>query len=1056
MRFKLTQKVLVAFALILLPIFITFFITYRINSEHLKTIALKDLTALAEAYEGNIFQFLEMSKRRAQDFSSDGFIREKLEEILRGNKSAVTSLNNHLIKNKLALDRTVRVIEIVSPEGVVLSSTEPEELGENLRGMDFFEKGRTSAAVSENPGGHKGKSDIAISSPIMSIDGKRFLGVLVNFIDLSELGYVLKGEFSKELGAVSWNRGRHDSMDVYIVNGYKMMLTESAFVKDSVLKQAVATAPVEACLSGNKETEGFYENYRGVSVAGASMCIPDLKWTFLVEVDKSEILAPLGKIRNSALVTALIVLGLMGIFLTVFLKRVVMNIGMLASSADEISRGNHDVSVPVLTKDETGTLAESFNRMAGEVKKRTEALEKSKKQLAEAQRISSVGNWDWNVVKNEMECSEEACRIVGVESKEFTHTFEEFLNRIHSDDRESVRKRIEEAFSENKLFSMDHRIILPDGEERIVHEEAEVTFNGYPRPIRILGTIQDITERKKAEAEFKKISAAVEQSINMVFITDINGTIEYVNPAFEDITGHSKEEATGKNARILSSGETKKSVYEELWNTIKSGRTWRGVLKNKRKNGKFYWGSGLIQPVKDEKGNITHFLAIQEDITEKMMAGDRIKQLVYYDSLTNLVNRKRFMDLVEEWISYARTRNQTGAMLLIDVDRFQMINDVYGHGFGDEVIREMAHLLETALKGIDDSELKEPVAQAIIGRLSGDEFAIFIPYINGEKGLKVSERLRKAVKDFRFMNASIEITVSTGVVVYPENGATVRELFAKADAAVYRAKEQGRDRSRLYCKDDHLLEDMHQRLVWKGKILNALEEDRFEAWIQPILDIGENKIHHYEALARMKDEDGNILAPAAFIETAERFDIINLIDKRITEKAMRLQFASVRRGSPLSFCINLSGKTVGDPEFLSFLDEAVTRTGADPSKIIFEITETAAVSDIEGAKRFLTELRLKGFHFALDDFGVGFTSFLYLRELNIDYVKIDGFFIRKLHENMHDQLFVKAIVDVARGMGIKTVAEFVENRESFEFLRKLNVDYAQGYYIGKPGPPEFS
>jgi EAL domain-containing protein (putative c-di-GMP-specific phosphodiesterase class I) len=244
---------------------------------------------------------------------------------------------------------------------------------------------------------------------------------------------------------------------------------------------------------------------------------------------------------------------------------------------------------------------------------------------------------------------------------------------------------------------------------------------------------------------------------------------------------------------------------------------------------------------------------------------------------------------------------------------------------------------------------------------------------------------------------------------------------------------------------------MHSRIQWKERILKALKEDRFEPWFQPILDLKTGLVHHYEALARMRDTDGKILLPGSFIEVAERFGIIGEIDRVIIEKTMKIQAAG-GRNNPYSFSVNLSGMDLGDQKLLSFLKSTLKRTGADPGSIVFEITETAAVGYIDNAIEFIESLKKLGCRFALDDFGVGFTSFMYLKRMNVDFIKIDGSFIRKLNEDKIDQLFVKSMTEVANGLNIMTVAEFVENEETLVLLKKFGVDFAQGYFVGKPAP----
>lgn len=849
-----------------------------------------------------------------------------------------------------------------------------------------------------------------------------------------------------------------------------------------------------------------------------------------------------------------------------------------------------------------------------------EKLTESEKSLANAQRIAHLGNWEWDIVNNRLRWSDEIYRIFGFIPQSFDATYESFLNFVHPADREFVKDSVNKALYEKQPYSIDHRIVLPDGTERIVHEQSEVISDSMGKAIQMHGTVQDITERKKreeevyllqtitmaiteaedflvalnmvlrkvcestgwvygeawlpsaddncfkfaqawynchenlaefvkqsekftfppgvglpgrvwsskkpewkydvtvdgnfprakiatefglkaamgipviagnevvavliffvrkrrtedeqlvrlittvamqlgvvikqkrAEDELRKLSTVINQSINAIFITNVEGTIEYVNPMFEQVTGYPKEEVLGQNPRILASGETTHAEYGELWRTITAGKTWRGVFKNKKKNGQYYWGCGVISPIINKKGIVTHFLAVQEDITEKMKSEEKIRYLSSYDETTGLFNRTCFMGLLQEWITRAQANNQSGVILLLNIDSFRLINDVYGQSVGDNLLHRVAMLLQNTLADIDPLYLKKATRESVIGRMGGDEFSILLPSRGEKEGLDIAEYIRKRIEEFRFADITGSLTASIGVVLYPGHGVTIHDLFTKADAAVYHAKELGQNRVHLYHPEDLVLEKMHSRVTWKERIQKAIEEDRFELWFQPILDLKDNAIHHYEALARMRGPDGKIILPELFISIAERFGFISAIDYTIIEKAMRFQSKLNQTGRELSFSINLSGKELGDTKLLEFLKSKLTETGVNPEQLIFEITETAAIHDIDRAIKFVETLKALGCGFSLDDFGVGFTSFQYLKELKVDYIKIDGSFIRKLHASKIDCLFVKAIVDVAKGMGIKTIAEFVENEETIPILKEYGVDYAQGYFIGKPSP----
>ena len=319
-------------------------------------------------------------------------------------------------------------------------------------------------------------------------------------------------------------------------------------------------------------------------------------------------------------------------------------------------------------------------------------------------------------------------------------------------------------------------------------------------------------------------------------------------------------------------------------------------------------------------------------------------------------------------------------------------------------------------------------------------------------GRDIAEKMRKTIEAYIMSENFGSLTASIGMVLYPNDGVSSHDLFARADAALIRAKELGRNRCHLYHPDDRDIEKLHSRVEWKERIQRALKEDRFEPWFQPIMTMHDNSIHHYEVLARLRSEDDEILLPGVFIQVAETYGLVGAIDRDIIGKTMTLQAQNQENGIDISYSMNLSGIDLGDEEFLHFIKETVHETGADPTRLIFEITETAAVGHIARAVRFIDALKELGCRFSLDDFGVGFTSFVYLKEMEVDFIKIDGSFIRKLDENPKDQLFVKAITEVAKGMNIETIAEFVENESTLKLLKEYNVDFAQGYHIGKPAP----
>lgn len=340
----------------------------------------------------------------------------------------------------------------------------------------------------------------------------------------------------------------------------------------------------------------------------------------------------------------------------------------------------------------------------------------------------------------------------------------------------------------------------------------------------------------------------------------------------------------------------------------------------------------------------------------------------------------------------------------------------------------------------------------MIARLGGDEFAVFFEAKNKEEGIQTAETIRRNVEDYRFLGGSIRVTVSIGLVMYPEHGKKSKDLISQANAATLQAKELGQNRYAIYSDSDQYLQQVQSILEKKQLIIKAIEEDGILPYFQPILNLHTQEINHYEALARLSTSHGEVLPPGSFIPIAERYGLISRIDGIITRKTIEYLAMLSKRDESISFSMNLSGKHLGDEKMLSYLRRVIEDSGAHPGAIVFEITETAAIDNRKRAISFVRSLKELGCKFSLDDFGVGYTSFVHLIDMDLDYIKIDGSFIRLLMDNKRDRVIVKTIVDMAKNLKIETIAEFVEKRGIIYILKELGVDYAQGYCIGKPAP----
>lgn len=549
----------------------------------------------------------------------------------------------------------------------------------------------------------------------------------------------------------------------------------------------------------------------------------------------------------------------------------------------------------------------------------------------------------------------------------------------------------------------------------------------------------------RLDNHIRKLSAAVEQSSSIILITDEKGEIEYVNAAFTKVTGYTLAEVEGKRPSVMTAGQISPEVYKKLWADVLSGKEWRGEFQNRKKNGELYWSRAAISPVKNHAGEIINFVEIQDDITEARKLSDQLYFQAAHDPLTGLINRREFERRLHIVVEKARTDNSEHALCYLDLDQFKIINDTCGHIAGDELLRQLGTILLKTIRKCDT-----------LARLGGDEFGILMEYCPVDKAVKVADEQREAIENFSFVweNKSFRIGVSIGLVPITLESGHLSDILKEADAACYAAKDQGRNRVCIYRPDDERVISVRDHMQWVARINHALPEDRFLLYRQDIISINENcnEGGHYELLLRL-EEDGQIFPPGAFLPAAERYNLSSKIDRWVVAKALHYLAEDTSRVAGLYQCaINLSGQTLNDDDFLGFVIAKLKETGVPPEKICFEITETAAIVNLTNASNIIKNLKEIGCLFSLDDFGSGLSSFAYLKNLPVDFLKIDGMFVKDIVSDPIDFAMVKSINDIGHVMGKKTIAEFVENAEILEKLRSIGVDYAQGYGIAKPIP----
>ena len=447
--------------------------------------------------------------------------------------------------------------------------------------------------------------------------------------------------------------------------------------------------------------------------------------------------------------------------------------------------------------------------------------------------------------------------------------------------------------------------------------------------------------------------------------------------------------------------------------------------------------------MQDEVARAATALAVAREELRKSRT--TLEHLAATDPLTGVQNRRQFEEELRREVARLQGPDDLGssALIILDLDNFKYVNDSHGHAVGDSVLQQIAQVLRTRLRSSD-----------VMARLGGDEFAVLLAGVDAENAERIAVGLRDAVRSTRIplgAGQELRLSVSIGITTFGGDDQTPGELMINADIAMYDAKDGGRDRVAVAAADVHQA-SVKSRQTWLEQIRAALESGRMELHAQPILHLATREITQYEMLLRMRSQSGELIPPAAFLDIAERSGVIKEIDLWVVQSACTLIRDAHARGRDLHLEINVSGVSVSDPEFISRIEPELTRLGPQASHLIFELTETAAVMNLAIATQFAERLHQHGCDMALDDFGVGFGSFYYLKHLPCSYLKIDGEFIRSLHDSPADQVFVVAMVDLARGLGKQTIAEFVEDEKTLELLARLGVDFAQGYHIGRPAP----
>ena len=626
---------------------------------------------------------------------------------------------------------------------------------------------------------------------------------------------------------------------------------------------------------------------------------------------------------------------------------------------------------------------------------------------------------------------------------------------IHPDDLEQLIKEIELLSESGKTFSFEYRFRAADGHYIWIHDKLLINRDSAGNPIEMVGCWLDISQRKEAERliheERERLKVTLESIGDGVITTNADGIVDYLNPVAEKLTGWALSEALGQPlAQVYNiiNEEDRKPCLNPINQCIKQGKVTNcgsHTLLISRSGGE-YSIQNSAAPIFDQSDQLLGAIMVFSDVTAERMLSKKIAYQASHDPLTDLVNRMEFEKRLQRVLDHAQKQNTEHVLCYLDLDQFKVVNDTCGHVAGDELLRQIATLLQKHIRARD-----------VLGRLGGDEFGIIMEHCTVEQATRTAEAVLAAISSFHFTweENIFNIGVSFGLVSISTNDQSIDELLIKADTACYAAKKRGRNRTHIYHPDDKEFVKQQGEIHWVSRINQALENNQFCLYYQPIRSMAEPARIHYELLLRMYGDDNELILPGAFLPAAERYGLSTELDCWVIKNVFSWLHANPVHLDDLYQCaINLSGYSLGSQEVLMSILRQLEEFQIPPEKICFEINETAVIDNLPAAGQFIQILRKKGCRFALDDFGSGLASFAYLKNLPVDYLKIDGLFIKNMLADPTDLAMVKSINEIGKVMGKQTIAEFVENDDILDSIKNLGIDFVQGFAVGRPQPIE--
>ena len=678
-------------------------------------------------------------------------------------------------------------------------------------------------------------------------------------------------------------------------------------------------------------------------------------------------------------------------------------------------------------------------------------LRKSEGRLSDAQRIARLGNWDYDLDRDEAYWSDEMYRIFGREVQSFTPNYRTFFRSVHPDDLSDLLLVIRKALYGGESISVDYRIVFPDGEVRDVHSQCETILDAEGRPKRLVGTVQDITERRQAERALReaeeKYRTLVEQIPAATYIDNVDAVNSpvYTSPQMEEILGYAPEEWQ-ENPNLWTEilhPDDRERVLAEVRRTSETGDPFKIEYRMFSRDGRVVWVRDEAVLLQDEEGVPRYWQGVMFDITERKNLEERLSYHAFHDALTGIPNRMLFTNRLDHALAREDRREDSMALLFLDLDNFKAINDSLGHEAGDGLLVAVAGRLTSSVRPADT-----------VARLGGDEFAILLENVAGDwEAAVTASRLEDELRaPFMVNGHEIFVTASIGVVPRISYGNEAQELLRDADLAMYQAKENGRDRYEVYNPD--MREYDAGRMMLEHDLRLAVEREEIRVYYQPRISMETGTFVGAEALARWEHPERGLLGPESFIPAAEETDVILPLGRQVLRDACEQArtWWEARPDTQPYVCVNLSARQFEQEDLVEEIAEALRRSGLAPEALLLEITESTLMDGAEAAVTRLRNLKALGVKLAVDDFGTGYSSLSYLRRFPVDCLKIDRSFTHGLGRSLDDTVLVSGVISLAKSLDLAVIAEGVETSAQFERLKELGCDFAQGFYFARPLP----